>query len=274
MINLFKYLDYRILLQDLLEEKKSENSMYSHRMILSKIGVASSSLFCNVIKGRSNLTIMHVTKLAQLFGLSNEEEHYFKLLLYFSKAKSSSEKNDFFNQMIKYRKLKGRSITTEERTLFSKWYYPVIYAITEYHSITDNYGQIGSYIRPALRDYEVKECLKTLTQLGLLSQDKNGQYHHSEAILTTGDEIQSMYVTQYQMHMIDLAKHAIEKINPEERDISGVTFSISREKYSLLKSEFQAFRKKIMQIASDDGLSSEMVVRCNLQLFPLTKEEL
>lgn len=80
-----------------------------------------------------------------------------------------------------------------------------------------------------------------------------------------------MHVVNYQIAMIDLAKKAIEKVEPDDRDISEVTLSISMDKFQLLKQEYQDFRKKIIQIATDDTVKADRVIRCNLQLFPLSK---
>lgn len=271
MKTIYSYLNYRDFLRDIIDKMKDENPAFSHRMILSKIGVSSSGFFCNVISGRCNLTVNQIEKLSDIFNLSASEKHYFKLLLYFSKAKSVSEKNDFYGQLIKYRKQKHKSLANEELTLFSKWYYPVIREIINYTDFVDDFSWLARQVSPPLRVHEAKKAIKTLCELELIKQDSDDFYRQQDAVLSTGNEVKSLHVVNYQMSMIDLAKKAIEKVKPKERDISGVTLSISNEKFQLLKLEYQNFRKKIIQIATNDTLKADRVVRCNLQLFPLSK---
>lgn len=272
MKSIYEYMDYRLYLKDVLAWKKKENPSFSHRMILSKMKVSSSGFLCNVINSKSNLTIKHIEQLSSILRLSTIEANYFKLLLYFSKAKTLSEKNDFFQQIIKYRKRKNKFLKDEYLTLFSKWYYPVIRELITYVEFNGDFSLLARKVEPPIRAYEAKEAVKTLLELGLIEVDSKGLYQQSETSLTTGDEVKSLHVANYQMKMIDLSKRAIEKVSPEKRDISGVTLSISQGKFELLKQEFQKFRKKIVQIAVDDDIISDKVVRCNLQLFPLSRE--
>jgi uncharacterized protein (TIGR02147 family) len=191
--------------------------------------------------------------------------------LYFSKAKSISEKNDFYNQLIEYRRQKYKNLSNDELTLFSKWYYPIIREIINYSDFKDDYEWLAEQVTPALRDYEAKDAIEILDKLGIIKRDKSGYYHQSDTVLTTGNEIRSLHVVNYQFKMINLAKKAIENVEPSERNISGVTLSISEDKFQLLKQEYQNFRKKIIQIATDDTSKADRVIRCNLQLFPLSK---
>ena len=64
--HLFDYDDYRRFLEDYFEEQKSLKPVFSHRFFAAKAGFSSSSYCLNVIRGRFNLSIKSIDKLAKI----------------------------------------------------------------------------------------------------------------------------------------------------------------------------------------------------------------
>lgn len=269
-ISIYKYFNYRTFLKDFISEKKKINPYFSHRGVLQKMGITSSGFLANVISGKSNLTIEQVKNLGNIFKLSKNEIKYFKNLIYFSKAKTIDEKNDFFENLLSLRKGKYKFLEKEQLSLFSKWYYVVIREYINFHKFTGDFKSVARNIEPSIKPEEAKQAIYTLEKLGLIKKGKDGIYFQTDASISTGDEVKSMYVANYQIGMIDLAKKALEKIKPEDRDISGLTLTVSQNSFKRIKEEIQGFRKKIAQIAVLDN-KPDRVLRCNFQIFPVTK---
>jgi uncharacterized protein (TIGR02147 family) len=100
--------------------------------------------------------------------------------------------------------------------------------------------------------------------------DEKGNYEVPTSSLTAGDEVASVALNSFHRQSLELAIRSISKTASTERDISGVTMSISQKGFEKIKSEIQAFRKKIISIAENDS-EEDRVVQFNMQLFPLTK---
>ena len=70
--------------------------------------------------------------------------------------------------------------------------------------------------------------------------------------------------------MGELAVQSLDKVNVEERDISGLTIGISEQAFSRITKEIAEFRRRVSSIVMEDECS-DRVYRLNVQLFPLTK---
>jgi uncharacterized protein (TIGR02147 family) len=109
-----------------------------------------------------------------------------------------------------------------------------------------------------------------LIQLGLLTREKTGRYSVPVSQLTVGDEVMSVALARFHKQSLDLAKRAIDFYPSQGREISGVTMSLSSAGFDKIKSEIQAFRRKVMTVAEQDT-KEEGAFQLNFQFFPLSK---
>ncbi len=270
-INIFSYLDYREYLRDVLKRKKEVNPNFSHRMLLRKMKITSTGFLANIIAGRSNLTIDQVGEFASIMGLGSKEARYFKNLVYFAKAKTLSEKNDFFRLLLSYRKGKIKFLKASELTLFKHWYYVVIRELLNFYDFQDDYKALARMIEPSISPKKAREAIGDLESMGLIKRNPKGFFKQVDAVISTGDEVRSLQVANYQRDMFDLGRRALDSIKAGERDLSGVAVTLSDQSYALIKEEIRSFRKRILQIAADEE-NPNRVIRCNFQIFPVTRK--
>jgi len=271
MTLIYNYLDYREFLRSLLKDKKAENPKFSHRYILRRMNIASSGYLLNVIAGKSSLNIQRVAQIGGILNLSRGEVNYFRKLVYFDKAKTVDEKNDYYQQIMDHRKRKVTLLSGEQFSLFSEWYFVVIREILHVVNFKDDYGALARMVTPSVTKSEAKKAIASLESLRLIARNDEGFFKPVDKAIATGDEITVHEVCRYQAKMITLAQFALESVPLKHREISGLTLSISDDKFQLIKSEIQEFRKKILQIASNDP-KPERVFRCNFHLFPVSDE--
>jgi uncharacterized protein (TIGR02147 family) len=119
---------------------------------------------------------------------------------------------------------------------------------------------------------QVKKAVELLMRLGLLRRDARGRYAVAAPSLSAGDEVQSAALIRFHKQSLALAARAVDRFRAPERDISGVTMSLSRDGFEKLKAEIQAFRKRAMLIAEQDA-GEEGVFQLNIQFFPLSKRK-
>ncbi len=267
MIQIYDYLDYRKYLKNLLKEKKAENVKFSHRYILGRMNIASSSYLLNIIAGKYGLNIKRVSQLGGILGLSSGEINYFKKLVYFDKAKSADEKNDYYQQIMDYRKRKVAFISGKHFSLFSKWYFVVVREMLHIISFKDDYGLLAKLVTPQITVDEATEAITSLEYLGLIARNIDGFFKPIDNAISTGDDITQLEVTKYHEKVITLSLSALGVVPLREREISAMTLSISEDKFQLIKLEIQEFRRKILQIASNDS-NPQRVYHCNFQFFP------
>ena len=74
-----------------------------------------------------------------------------------------------------------------------------------------------------------------------------------------------------QRQMLQLADESIERFEPQDRSVSSVTLMVNRECYERIAQEMDAFRKKIVAMASETE-DADQIYHLNMQLFPMTRK--
>jgi uncharacterized protein (TIGR02147 family) len=270
MIDVYQYFDYRKLLKELYQERKAQDSKFSYRYICLKSGIRSPGYFSNVLAGKSNISLKVVLKLSQVFGLKRPEAEYFELLVLFNQAKTHDEKNHIFDRILKLKKSKVKTLDASYYELFRHWYYPAIRELMDFYSFNGDYRELSQMLAPPVTPKEAERAVGVLESLGLIRKNENGAYERVEALASTGDEIRSMAIVQFQQATLELAKQSFDAFPMEARDISTLTISISHRNFSKVKEKIRNVRREILELAKADE-KTDTVYHLNFIAFPLTE---
>lgn len=271
MITIFDYQNYRHFLSDYLIEKKQHEKGFSQREILKKMGITSSGFLSNVISGRNNLTTTQITSITSSLKLNKLEAEYFEVMAHFTQAKTLEEKNTYFSRMVKLHKAKFKGLKPSQLSLFAQWHYAVIRELIYYYDFKDDYKALAKMVDPPITPQEAKEAITELEKIGLIEKDAHGVYRQKQGIVTTGDEISSFQVAQFQKETMKQAERALDAIPSADRDMSVMTLKLSQETFRQMKSEIQLFRKKLLRMEESD-INQERVYQCNINFFPVTRK--
>jgi uncharacterized protein (TIGR02147 family) len=273
MNSIFSYTDYRCFLKDYIAFKKSENKAFSFKILADRAGFKARDYILRVINNTRNLSQSGGFMLSRALRLSAKEADYFINLVGFNQAQIPSEKEFFFKKMSEICKYGlHQKLRQDQYEYFSEWYYSALRSLLPVIDFKDDYAEIGKFLDPPLTPNQTKKAMELLLKLGLLNRDQNGVYTVASAALTAGDEVQSVALSRFHKQSLDLAKRAVDCFRGPERDISGVTMSLSRDGFEKIKTEIQLLRKKVMLIAEQDT-QEEGVFQLNMQLFPLSKRK-
>ena len=272
MSSIFDYQNYRRFLHDFIDYKKKTERDFSHREILRRMNISSTGFLSNIISARNNLTPTQIITCAKALRLTKKESVYFEAIVHFNQVKTIEEKQYFFNRMIKLQKARFKTLKPSQLSLFTKWHYPIIREILYYTPIKDDFKRLAKMVKPPISASEAQEAVEVLEKVGLIQKDNSGVYRHKEGTVTTGDDIQSYYVAQFQLNTIQQAENALQSIRATERDISVVTLKLSDQMFTRIKSEIHIFRKKILQLAEADA-DQNRVYQCNINFFPVSEKE-
>jgi uncharacterized protein (TIGR02147 family) len=269
-VSIYDYTDYRLYLRDYYEEQKAKNPAFSYRYFARKAGFNSSGLYKDIVDGRTGITRSLILRFATAMKLSPKQQEYFETMVYFNEARTVEEKKLYFERLMKYHNSKAFRVDASQYEYYSKWYYIAIREILAIGNFKDDYAAIAQALNPTIRKEQAGKAIKVLKKLGLIQKDKSGYYKAVDKILTTGTEIKSLAIANFQKTMMDLAKDAIDRHSAQNRNISTVTFSVSKDTYNDIKAELDTCRKRILSMVerSENG---DRVCQLNIQLFPLTK---
>ncbi|MFH1761526.1 MAG: DUF4423 domain-containing protein [bacterium] len=180
------------------------------------------------------------------------------------------EKKKYFERLMRFYNSKAYLVDANQYEFYSRWHYSAIRDLLGINDYKDNYRNIAQALNPRIRTEQAKKAIEILLKLGLIKKDKNGYYKATDKIITTGDEVKSLNVKNFQRSMMELAKEALDRHPANHRNISTVTFNISKDAFKTIEAELVACRKRILNIVERDE-NMDRVYQLNLQLFPLSQ---
>lgn len=269
-ISVFDFTDYREFLKAYYQFEKSTNPAFSYRYFALRAKINSSGFYKNVIDGKKTLGRSLTTRFAAAMKLKKKEAEYFENMVFFNDAHTVEEKLIYFERMMSLRKLDAYLIQTHQFEYYSKWYYSAIRELIGFLKIKDDYVALSQTLNPPIRPDQAEKAIKVLLELKFISKDASGFYIQCQHHITTGPEVQSLNVAQYQLSCMDLAKEAFDRHKPTVRDMSTLTLSISEQAFPIFKEEIIAFRKKLLTLERQFP-KPDRVYQLNTHFFPLSK---
>ncbi|KMQ49511.1 hypothetical protein CHISP_3567 [Chitinispirillum alkaliphilum] len=269
MQDIFDYTDYRHFLKDYYGEQKKEKPFFSYQYLADHCGFKSKTFIYKVIKGEKALTIKSALKIGKFMKLKKREMDYFEAILHFTNAKSSDDKNYYFKKVQAFTpKCHSAQLRRNQYEYFNHWYNPVIRELVTILDWKNDYSVLANGIKPSISVWEARRSVKLLLDMDLIRVDKTGKYHQTDKAITTGNDVVSLAIHNYQRQTMDKAAEAIDTFERSERDISTLTVSVSPEGAEQLKKEIERFRKKIIALVSED-MPADRIYQINLQAFPM-----
>ncbi|MBN1577496.1 MAG: TIGR02147 family protein [Chitinispirillaceae bacterium] len=270
MKSIFEYIDYRKFLASYYNEKKNSSRFFSYRYFAQKAKIHSPSFLKHVIDGKRNLTRPMIENFCAGLGLTVKESRYFRNLVLFNQAKTSSEKQEYYtNLKSMIGAVKESALNADQFDFYSNWYTPVIRELLCQFDFKDDFKKIAAMLIPPILPSDAKKAIKLLLQLKLVRRRADGTYFQSDSAIVADNEVMSMAMRSFSKAMIEHSKNAIEGIDWRQRHISGLTIGISPETYDVLSAEIEAFKDRVKLIVNRDNESCT-VYQMNLTLFPVT----
>ena len=265
-----EYQDYRKYMLDYFDWRK-RSSAFSWREFSKIAGFSSPSYLKLVCDGKSSLSRVGVPLVAAAMGLNEFEQEYFKFMVEFTNAKDDDKKKDAF--------LKMKGLANEQRArvldadAFDYYESAVNSVVRELAPLMPGAlpGELAKKIKHNFTAQEIRIALKLLVKLNILRTKGENVYEQTDKIITGSSDSLALALRSMNRQMIDLAREAIDKIDPGERDISGVTVGVNDVALKRITDAVNTCRKQVVAIAGECD-KIDQVYRLNLQLFPLSEK--
>lgn len=269
MESVFCYLDYRDFLKDHYSDAKRRHSYFSFRYVSAKTGI-DASFYVKVINKQKHISEKRLVPLLDFLKLSPKERDYFAILVQYNRTKNRAVEKELFSKLMTLKNGSGELV--ENFSYFAKWYTIPVRELLSFYHFNGDYEALAAAVTPPITAAEAKGAIKTLRSLKMVKKDEKGFLRPSDAIVTTGDQWQSIAISQFQKKMIDLAQEAVDTLPKEKRDISTLTVSTSQACLELIREKLAITRKEILEMVAREE-EVDAVYQINLQVFPLTSAE-
>ena len=265
-----EYMDYREYIRDYYTERKTFG--FSWNAFASSAGFSSPVFLQYVCEAKKNLSEKTASQVASAMGLVGYEVDFFELLVAYGNAKDDKSKKAVLERISVFAETHRVRVTgADEYEFFKSWKNSVVREIAPALPGA-THKQLSIASRRRIPTAEIAKILDFLLQSGYLEVDENGCYHQVNRSLKMSGErntIRKSVARDLQRQMTELALDALEKEPAENRNMTGVTLGITRDKYAQIVQELAECRRRIVAIAASDDATEE-VYRLNMQLFPLT----
>lgn len=273
MKTIYAYSNYREFLKDMVQELKNSQPSFSYRYFAKKAGYTSPNFLKLVIDGKRNLSEESIHKFAEVFKLGRKEKRFFELMVHYNQTGDSHRRQQYYQQLLEFPEYRNtHQLEKEQYEYLSHWYYPAILELAHLSAFQENPQWIEEALQKKISIKEIQSAIESLLRIGLLVRNENGKLKPAHQALTTGEEARSLAAFAYHEQLLDLAKEALKQ-KAEEREFAGMTMAIHADQLKKLKEMIRDFRKKVVNILTQDERKPEpdSVYQLNIQLFSLTK---
>jgi len=272
MKDLTQFTDYRTYLKEYIKFKKKLGYI-SNRWFAQRVGINSSSWLTVVLQGKKGVSKATANKISKVLKHSDFEAEYFEALVLFNQAKTNEDRNRYYNQLLGLRKEKRvEKVDENQYEFYATWYHSVVRSLIGLIKFKDDFARLAKMVKPQITPAQAKKSVELLENLDLIKKNEESNYELSSANVTTGDHVRSLAIANYQQETMKQGWEALDRFSKEIRDVSTITMGISEKGFGQIKDEIQAFRKRIIKIATEDE-PADRVYQMNLQLFPMGSTE-
>jgi len=273
--SVFEYDNYRQFLSDFYKAKKAKKKNFSLRIFSKNAGFHSSNFLYYVMKGKRNLSLERLDKMTKALMLNPEEAIYYKKLVSFNQAKSSSEKENLAKEIVRskvYKKIKP--LAQFQFLYWAHWYNIVIREMAALETFQEDPHWIAKSLCPPITTEQARNSLKFLLEFGFLKRNQEGKLVQSQPNIFTSNQkflLSTEQYLQYHQDMIERGKEALTRFPTKDRQISTVTVSLSEEGKEKIMEMINKFRKDLLAFSNEnENLSG--VYQINFQMFPVAQK--
>lgn len=267
-----QYWDYRLFLADFYSYKKESKREYSYKMFCLKADISSPSHFKMIMDGSRNLTANTLPKYIKGLGLEAKIDcDFFEALVRYNQEKCVEKKAEFFEELLSLKSKKGLCpLEFYQFDFLANWYNVAIYVMMDLSDFQSDVDWIVSRLKKKVSREHIFSSLNTLTKLGLISKNAEGQFEQTNGALSTPDEVRNLAIRHYHRDMLNLAMQSLDEDDLKSREFNGATLPIAKENIPLMKEKIRLFRKEMNELATNFDTKEE-IYQLNIQFFPLTK---
>jgi len=179
---------------------------------------------------------------------------------------------NFYGEESSQKEKEALQKVSEQFSFYSNWYNAAIREIIALKDAKHTPQWISRKINPPVTPQQVKVAISLLRELGFIRKDAQGRLVQDVPKLDVDPDEYIQSVKEFTRSMIELGWESIERFDPKNREVSGLTLAMSPECYEKVKEMIRKTQDDIFDYVCKDPGSSELVCRVNMEMFPLVSK--
>ncbi|WP_295678962.1 TIGR02147 family protein [uncultured Fibrobacter sp.] len=272
IIDIFQFTNFRKYLDEYQAARVQTDPDFTRAGVCALLGLPKTRSYYNdIIKGKK-LSSRMIPKFVEVLGLNKKEAKYFEAMVNMDQAKTATERNAFFEELLKQHPDSHRILNEDAYEYYSHWYNSVLFTALEVVDVSDDLEPIQKLISPKVSVGTLKRSLELLERLGFVRKNENGFWKSCRDAVSSGDYNNSDLVRQYQLQSFELSKQALLASDGRSSDMATFTFSVSDDAFKAIAKEIQGLKAKVRKIIMLDKKKATGVHQLNVHLFTNLKK--
>lgn len=272
IIDIFQFTNFRKYLDEYQAARVQTDPDFTRAGACALLGLPKTRSYYNdIVKGKKLSTRM-IPKFVEVLGLNKKEARYFETLVNMDQAKTATERNAFFEELLKQHPDSHRILNEDAYEYYNHWYNSVLFTALEVVDVSDDLEPIQKLIFPKVSVGTLKRSLELLERLGFVRKNEDGFWKSCRDSVSSGAYNNSDLVRQYQLQCFELSKQALLASDESSSDMGTFTFSVSDDAFKAIAKEIQGLKAKVRKIIMQDKKKATGVHQLNIHLFTNLKK--
>ncbi len=257
--------NYRHMLKQEFENRKSKNQSYSLRAFALHLNV-SASFLSQVLTGKKCLSYDRAHRVLKNFKWSYKKSQLFLNLVQMEGSKDQDAIERIAKQARALSEIDFVDVNADQFQLISKWYHFALMELTQLQDFSEDPLWISEKL--GITVDEAQEVIDRLLRIGLLKRENN----QLKKPQTYGvGSVPSEAIQQFHSEHLIKASEALKNQNFTERDFTGQTIALNKSKIQEVKELIWEFQNKMSQYYSNEK-DCNSVYHVAIQLYRLDHE--
>lgn len=271
---IWDFTDYRVWFTETFKARKALHSWYSYGVLAQRAGFKARDFLMRVMKGQKSLSRDGAVRLSLALDLTRREQEYFLALVEYNQATDEQQR------CLAWERVQGamqrgktaappKPLTRSHGDVVASMPCVALRTLLELRPDAGRPAALGSRLRPARTAKTVHKALEALQEAGLVERRADGLLHAADRSLVANAEVGVGAIRQFHRESLRLAERSLEEIPVDERNITGVTLSISRRTYDIMCQRLAEIHLEFGRLAELDE-AADRVYHLTLAMFPVT----
>lgn len=272
IIDIFQFTNFRKYLDEYQAARVQTDPDFTRAGACALLGLPKTRSYYNdIVKGKK-LSSRMIPKFVEVLGLNKKEARYFETMVNMEQAKTATERNVFFEDLLKQHPDSHRILNEDAYEYYNHWYNSVLFTALEVVDVSDDLEPIQKLISPKVSVGTLKRSLELLERLGFVRKNENGFWKSCRDSVSSGAYNNSDLVRQYQLQCFELSKQALLANDERSSDMATFTFSVSDDAFKAIAKEIHGLKARVRKIIMLDKKKATGVHQLNVHLFTNLKK--